>query len=277
MATRILLTGTGTPIPSARRAGPGVLVEVDGKRLQFDAGRGTTMRLAAAGVHGPMIDAVFLTHHHSDHLVGLADLVFSRWVGLADNPPLPIHCPAGPTARFVESLLDQWTEDIEVRQVHTGRSSRPSYQTASFDPGSRSPVWIDADVEVAPGEVSHEPVVPAVGYRVRTPGGDVVISGDTRVSPAVASLVAGAAVVVHEACRSSLLADGPRRVISDYHADTVQLGRMCDEQGVGTLILTHLIPEPLNPDQARLFESDIREGGFTGEVVVGEDLYEHHL
>jgi ribonuclease Z len=66
-------------------------------------------------------------------------------------------------------------------------------------------------------------------------------------------------------------------VIAGYHADTVELGRMCSEAGVATLILTHLIPEPQSPEDSLLFEADVRQGGFTGRVVVGEDLHEHLL
>ena len=83
MTTTVTITGTGCPIPDAERAGPGVLVDVDGLRLQFDAGRSTVQRLAGAGLAYAEIDAVFITHHHSDHLTGLQDLVLTRCGGKA--------------------------------------------------------------------------------------------------------------------------------------------------------------------------------------------------
>ena len=85
MTTRVTITGTGTPIPTPDRAGPGVLVEVEPQtgetvRVQFDAGRNTVMRLHGAGTSPGGLDALFLTHHHSDHLVGVDDLLLTRWV-----------------------------------------------------------------------------------------------------------------------------------------------------------------------------------------------------
>ena len=80
MTTTVTITGTGCPIPSAHRSGPGVLVQTNDVGLQFDAGRGTTQRLASCELWPTDLDAFFATHHHSDHLVGFADLLLTRWV-----------------------------------------------------------------------------------------------------------------------------------------------------------------------------------------------------
>ena len=79
MTTEVVLTGTGYPRPHPERAGPGVLVRAGGIALQFDAGRGTAMRLSAQQVSCRDLSAVFVTHHHSDHLVDLVDLALTRW------------------------------------------------------------------------------------------------------------------------------------------------------------------------------------------------------
>jgi len=71
---RVVLLGTGSPLPSVKRFGPAVLVQAGGKTLVFDAGRGVAQRLVQVGVRPGSIDALFLTHLHSDHLVGLPDL-----------------------------------------------------------------------------------------------------------------------------------------------------------------------------------------------------------
>jgi ribonuclease Z len=122
----------------------------------------------------------------------------------------------------------------------------------------------------------HEPVPEAVAYRVRTPAGVVVISGDTRVCDEVRDLAAGADVLVHEACRTSAMADliagTPFETIFDYHADTVALGALAADACVGHLALTHLIPPPVDPAGEQAFSDDIRDGGYTGPLTVGRDL-----
>jgi ribonuclease Z len=80
MTTKITVTGTGVPHVSPGRAGAGVLVECGDVRLQFDAGNATSLRLIEAGVHTNELSALFITHHHSDHLTGLTDVLFSRWL-----------------------------------------------------------------------------------------------------------------------------------------------------------------------------------------------------
>ncbi|MAT20544.1 MAG: ribonuclease Z, partial [Acidimicrobiaceae bacterium] len=174
MTTTVTITGTGCPIPDAERAGPGVLVDVDGLRLQFDAGRSTVQRLAGAGLPYAEIDAVFITHHHSDHLTGLQDLVLTRWVMARGEvrPPLPIVVPAGPAESFVREMLHPWRHDLDVRAAHANRSDPLTLDLVPFDlPDQPTEVWRRGDVRVLAGQVRHEPVHPAVGFRVETPDG----------------------------------------------------------------------------------------------------------
>jgi len=127
---------------------------------------------------------------------------------------------------------------------------------------------------VLAGRVRHEPVRPAVGYRVETPDGVVVVSGDTVVCDEVADLAAGTDVLVYEAMRFSEVRalSEERRFILDYHADTVAIGRQAEDLGVSRLVLTHLIPPPRSEADEQAFEDDVRSGGYTGDVVVARDL-----
>ena len=275
-STKVTITGTGSPIPSATRAGPGVLVETGGLSLQFDAGRSTLERLTAAGVNVTDLDAVFATHHHSDHMVGLPDIVMTRWLapgGLAH--PLPIVVPDGPTVEFLDRMLYPWEADLAVRAEHSGLTTRPEFDVVAFDSTDQLAVaWEAGGVVVRAHEVRHEPVCPAVGYRIETDDGVIAISGDTLVCDEVAELASGARVLVHEAMLFEFIEQVPAEAhyIMEYHADTRLLGAQVAELGVETLVLTHLIPEPATPELRDQYVSNIRAGGFTGELLVADDL-----
>ena len=119
-ATTVTLTGTGVPHPSPGRAGAGVLVRHGDVALQFDAGRSTVLRLAEAGCGVHELDAVFITHAHSDHVVGLADLAMTRWIQGTLHPsgPLPIVAVEGQATRFAETMFDPYADDIALRVEH---------------------------------------------------------------------------------------------------------------------------------------------------------------
>lgn len=283
MATSVTITGSGCPIPDADRAGPGAMVRYvddDGVEtvLQFDAGRSTVQRLTAANVWIPNVTAVFLTHYHSDHVSGLADLVLTHWtMDRTDKAPgLPIIAPQGSTSNYVASMLDGWTDDIEVRAAHANRSSRPHVELVSFAaPPEPVEVWRRGDVVVSACQVRHEPVVDAVGYRIDTPDGSVAISGDTRVCAEVAALADGVDVLVYEAMRFSFYDDLPehRHYVMDYHADTKLIGAQAAELNVPKLVLTHMIPPPANDAERQLYIDEIRSGGYQGDVVVADDMH----
>jgi len=174
---RVTLLGTGTPFPSAERFGSAILVEVAGKRLLFDCGRGVVIRLAQVRLNPKEIDGLFLTHLHSDHVVGIPDLWLSGWF-LDRDRPLPIWGPSG-TRSMAEHLAHAFGFDIHIRET-------------AADPLPAKGVEIDAK-EIEQGEiyndgmarvcaflVDHGPVKPAFGYRIDSAGHSVVISGDTK-------------------------------------------------------------------------------------------------
>lgn len=277
MTTEVIVTGTGNPAPRHDRAGPGVLVRCGEITMQFDAGRGTVQQLAGAGLDLPELSAFFATHHHSDHLTGLQDLVLTRWVmDRTDGcPPLPIVVPAGPCEPFVNTMLDPWKHDVAVRREHTGRVSEPAVALTAFPyPEGLVEVWSRGNVRVLAGQVRHEPVHPAVGYRIESPDGVVAVTGDTLVCGEVAALAEGADVLVYEAMRFSVIEAEPavRHFILDYHADTRLIGRQAADLGVATLMLTHLIPPPSTEEERQGFVDDIRAGGYEGSLVVCDDL-----
>ncbi|MBT3941518.1 MAG: MBL fold metallo-hydrolase [Chloroflexi bacterium] len=280
MSSVVTLTGTSTPTPLPNRAGGGVLVQTGGLNLQIDAGRATAMRLAAVDVRPADLDGVFLTHHHSDHLQGLDDLVFSRWIDMSLRGEagakirLPVIAPDGPLADFLEHLLDPWREDIKVRKADMGREDGPEMNLTLFE-ASRAlePVWELGDVRVLATRVQHDPVIPSVGYRIESPDGVVAITGDTTVCDEVGLLAEGADVLVHEAMLSEAVIGTPRESIMHYHSDSVGIGETAKSAGVKSLMLTHMIPAPdaIENGVAR-YEAAVRSGGFTGSLVVGEDL-----
>src|SRR5215470_7367001 len=242
MTTEVILTGTGVPHPAPGRAGAGTLVRAGQVAVQVDAGRATALRLAEAGTHPAELDALLLTHVHSDHVQDVPDLTMARWLSqkIRATGPLPIVAPEGPTARFVRRMLGPFDDDIALRMAHADQAP-PRFDLTAFPvPPAPERVWHSADgaVTVDAVQVHHGPVTAAVGYRVRTPDGIIVISGDTIVCDEIADLAAGADVLVHEACRAtalaSYLAGAALEAIVGYHADTVPLGALAERRACAT-------------------------------------------
>ena len=284
MSTRVTITGTGTPIQNADRAGPGVLVESNGRKFQFDAGRGTVMRLAEAGSNLTDLTALFVTHHHSDHIAGIPDLLMTRWLNDIEKigiPDLPVHSPQGRASEIIEGLLDVWRPEMRMRRDHTGRPNIAGVDSRPFVANKEQPIEVAvfADTTISAVAVEHAPVDGAVAFRVDTADGSVVISGDTAVCEQVEAMSQDADVLVHEAIRAAGLpglVSNPAKLLA-YHAEPAGIGQLAHRARVKHLILTHMVPAPRNGEEKDQYEAEVRSGGFSGQITVADDLFSTHL
>jgi ribonuclease BN (tRNA processing enzyme) len=266
--TRVILLGTGTPNADPARSGPAVAIVVDSNTYIIDAGPGIVRRAAAAKIPMSSLRIAFLTHLHSDHTVGLPDLMLSPWV-LGRTVPLDVYGPPG-TSSMVDHLQAAYAQDIDIR-LHGGE---PSNKTGYGGKGHDVPaglVYHDRLISVTAFEVLHGKWPHAYGYRFETPDRVVVISGDTSPSDAVARACNGCDVLVHEVISSeSLKGRTPewQAYHRAYHTPGDELGNVAAKARPKLLVLYHQLPSGV--DDAELLR-EIR-AHYKGVVVSGKDL-----
>ncbi len=266
----VVTLGTGSPIPDPNRAGASTLVRAGGATLLFDCGRGVVLRLAAAGVFPPMVDHLFLTHLHSDHITDFNDVLTTRWVMSPVESPLPVTGPPG-TERLVERTLAMLEDDIGYRlEHHADLSWNPSCATTEVVDGL---AWETDAVRVTAAPTDHRPVHPTVGYRIEAEGKVVAIAGDTVPCAGLDVLCADADVYVQTVLRPDLVRNVPSprfQDILDYHSSCEDAGKTAARAGVRTLVLTHQVPPPA-PGSDDEWIAQAAEH-FDGDIVFAHDL-----
>lgn len=176
-AIRVVLLGTsGGPNTNATRAGPAALVFAGNERLLFDAGRNVVWQLRQTGMQPGAITRIFLTHLHSDHVIGLPDFWLSGW-WMGRRGALEVRGPAG-TRAMADGLQRAFAADIDLRTGPPERLSREEAALNGFDV-SEGVVYETGGVRVTAITVDHGPV-PTFGYRIDYGGRSVVFSGDDR-------------------------------------------------------------------------------------------------
>lgn len=182
-STTIVLLGTGGPRPNPAASGPATAVVVGSRVFLFDAGPGVERRLSAAGLPVDGVTALFVTHLHSDHTLGLPDLIFTSWV-MGRRAPLAAFGPHG-LRQMIDHIIAAWSEDIAIRTSGLEHEAPGGYRAAVHEirPGA---IYDSAGVRVTAIPVLHGSWKEAFAYRVDTPDRSIVISGDTRPSDALA-------------------------------------------------------------------------------------------
>lgn len=272
-ATRLVILGTGTPIADPDRFGPAVAVVVGEESYLVDAGAGVVRRAAAAARNGiPALAAsnlkrVFITHLHTDHTVGLPDLMFTPWQnGRAE--PLEVYGPPG-ALRMTTNIEEAWVEDIHMRLFGLEGRTAHNYRAVTREIGAGT-VYDDGTVRVDAIPVAHTSWPVAFGFRFVTPDRTIVISGDTRPSPSLVEACNGCDVLVHEVYSRDFF-DRHRNQIyhAAAHTSTAQVAALAMEARPGLLVLYHqLYRSATDEDLIR----EVREAGYTGRVVSAADL-----
>ena len=197
---RATLLGTGVPTPRPDRFGPCTLIEAGDQKLLIDAGRGATIRLYQIGVPNGQIDALFLTHYHSDHTVGIPDLWLTGWLQsrfATRRAPFRVIGPVGANT-LMSHLEKAYTLDINIR-IEDEKLPPESAAILVEEFDNDGIVYEKNGVRVIAFEVDHGDVIkPAYGYRIEYGGRAVVISGDTRYNDNVVKYGAGADLLIHE-------------------------------------------------------------------------------
>lgn len=272
--TQIVLLGTGTPNADPDRSGPAVAIVVDDTPYLIDLGPGVVRRAAAAeraGIDGLAVEKLrfaFITHPHSDHTLGYPDFIFTPWV-LERDLPAEVFGPGGLQA-MTDHLLAAYEADIRVRIEGLEPANSEGYKVNvhEIEPGL---IYEDERVRVSAFLVEHGAWPQAFGYRFDTPDRSIVISGDTRPTPAIVEACGGCDVLIHEVYSQ---AGFERRAANwqAYHASshtsTVELGRLAAAARPGILILYHQLLWGSSPEEVL---GEIRQV-YDGRVVYGNDL-----
>jgi ribonuclease BN (tRNA processing enzyme) len=269
IAAQVILLGTGTPNADPERSGPAVAVVANGAPYLVDFGPGVVRRAAAAHIKPSDLKIAFATHLHSDHTVGLADLILTPWT-LERAVPLELYGPAG-IRSMANHILAAYREDIRIRLTGGEPSNKTGYGVNAHEI-SAGVVYRDANVTVTAFRVPHGDWKNAFGYRFDTSDGrSIVISGDTGPSDAVVNACNGCDVLVHEVYSTSGFKRRPvewQKYHARYHTSAEELAGIATRARPGVLVLTHQLYWGSTDEE--LLAEVVK--GYSGRVVSGRDL-----
>jgi ribonuclease Z len=265
---KITLLGTGSPDLLMDRFGPSILIEAGKEKLLFDCGRGATLRIQQLGVDWNDVTALFLTHLHSDHIVGIPDLLLTGWL-LGRQTPLRVWGPVG-TQAMMAHLIEAFQFDIRMRQEDDLRPAAGAVAIAK-DIG-QGVVYENAGVKVTAFDVDHGPVKPAFGYRIDYAGHSVVLSGDTRFSENLIRFAQGVDVLVHEVCLADpevLKAGEHERHVMAHHISPEHAAEVFSRVKPKLAVYSHVVILGDGTDSDILRQT---RQTYPGPLEMGEDL-----
>jgi len=275
--TQVVLLGTGTPNAEPDRSGPAVAIVVNDTPYIVDVGPGVVRQATAmapsnggtvAGLEVDKLAYAFLTHLHSDHTVGLPDLLLTPWV-LERGRPLELFGPEG-TKSMAQHILKAYDADIKYRLYGLEPANNHGWRVNVHEI-TEGLVFEDDNVKVEAFPVRHGTWPNAFGYRFTTPDRVIVISGDAAPDATLEAYAKDADILIHEVYSiEGFQRRDPywQKYHSTNHTSSHELGEMASRAQPKLLVLYHILYWGASEDTVL---KEVREK-YSGEVALGNDL-----
>ena len=277
--TRVIMLGTGTPVPSGERAGSGIAVIHDGEAYLFDAGHGTVQRaiqawktMDAPELNPPTIKNVFLSHLHSDHTMDYSELAATFW--WERGVKLTAYGPKG-LQDMTNGYYDMQKVDIALRTSGNQPVDTPTlYQVNVNEIAKDGIIFNKNNVTVEAFSVDHGHIKPAYGYKITTPDKTIVFSGDTTYSKNLIKKAKGVDILIHEVVsEEGWRAETPewQAYHDSAHTITSKLAKVANEAKPKLLVLNHVLhfSAPVETAYTEM------EALYKGKMVLANDLDEY--
>ena len=272
-ALSVAVCGSRAPLPSPNRAETCLLVQAGTSKFIIDSGRGSADNLQRWRVDYSDLEAVILSHLHSDHISDLHEVQFQSWLG-GRKTPLSVIGPVG-TASTAQGFEQAFKLDSIYRSEHHGAIlpiEAYGYDVVEFD-GDSALIFQNEDTSITAFKVDHFPVDPSYAFKIQYKDRSMVLSGDTISLEVMTEYSKGVDVLFHDALALPLIQEMERiskelgndivsKVlfdIQDYHANTIEVADIAKKAEVDLLVFYHLIPAPVNYISEQMFLRGVDE------------------
>jgi ribonuclease Z len=285
--TKILMLGTGNPLPYPHRNGPSIAVVVNEQPYIFDAGEGIwhgmgrempyfgASRIKGFALRQNQATRLFITHLHSDHTLGVPALLLAPWA-LGRTEPVQVYGPPG-TAELVEHVLIAYRRDIDYRVYSPTEKNDSGWRAEPHEISEEGLVYEDGNVRVHAFKACHGLWPFPIAYRIEAPDKVIAISGDTTPCPGVTKAAQGADILLHEvvsidSTRNDVWPGGQAIPVPQQmkmmHTTTKELAELAQEIQPELLVTYH---EQNFSDNPNAIVEEIASFGFKGKVISARD------
>jgi ribonuclease Z len=272
----VTLIGTGSVVPNTKRYGYSTLVQAGDLHILIDAGRGCAVRLTQIGMPLGKIDAFFLTHFHSDHVIGLPDLWMTGYIHPyfgTRATDMEVIGPVG-TTNLCKAMRVAFSDDIRIREADE-RIPDVNTQIEAKEFSTDGVIFEKNGVTVTGFEVNHGPLIkPAVGYRIDYNGLSVLCSGDTKFEPNIIKHGQNIDLIVHEVATANEKLTADDQAIMNHHTSPEEAGTVFAQTKPRLAVFSHLVDLMDNQTDSWMVKETLRrtKKNWSGKTMVGDDM-----
>ena len=269
---QLTLLGTGCPKVDHKRFGPSNLVSSNKSKILVDCGSGVTQRLEELRVSTSDIDALVLTHLHSDHVIDFYQLIISSWHSYR-RKSWKIYGPKG-TKKFCTKIMDAWKDERNMRIKYEARESINAFKLDIVEFKEYGKIKIK-DITLEYFMVDHKPVKYAYGFNFYNLNKKLTISGDTKPCENLMKYAQKANVLLHEVfIEDEIQTTNKMRTyktlhnVKAYHTTSSMVGKVASLTRCKNLVLTHFVPTQFNEKKLK----EVVKKDLGKYPIIGKDL-----